>query len=504
MAKIVNPDGTVADTSGNFGSGLYLPEVKEQMFGAFDNALSLDEDNDKDDDSLFKYGVYQLATQKPDDIQNIQKVYGTSAMPVFEWVKTIQTGERTYNPNNPEDKALLNQYDALTKNTGVPEGFLTPEQIEAELIKDLTRTVGTTVATNVGMALGDPLLDQAGFSTPQLIGEGLKSSVGFGLPDTSVSSLTNKQREILIAKDAIYDPKIATKETAELFKLGDVYDQAKASGNTVDLGGGLTAYKKQTGTTTATDPSISGGFTKGDLDIDMGTKGGETTTDNMIAGLDEETASLYEKAGGAKASGNVSGSDIGTRTYPQRVADRFGDSRYQTAAVASAGVDFTLRLLQGEDAMDAATSAADTGVGTFIGGSLGGPVGAVIGATVAPKIFGRVICNELCRQNLMTKEDVVLDLKFTQKYLTQQHVNGYHAWAINVVRHLRKGKYIRLWKHIAQHRCNEIKYIMGKADKPDYLGKIYRHVFETTCFIVGYFKKQTDWSVLYKGEKNGT
>ena len=53
----------------------------------------------------------------------IYKVYGTSAMPVFEWVKTIQTGERTYNPNNPEDKALLNQYDALTRNTGVPEGF---------------------------------------------------------------------------------------------------------------------------------------------------------------------------------------------------------------------------------------------------------------------------------------------------------------------------------------------------------------------------------------------
>ena len=501
MAKIVNPDGTVADTSGNFGSGLYLPEVKEQMFGAFDNALSLDEDNDKDDDSLFKYGVYQLATQKPDDIQNIQKVYGTSAMPVFEWVKTIQTGERTYNPNNPEDKALLNQYDALTKNTGVPEGFLTPEQIEAELIKDLTRTVGTTVATNVGMALGDPLLDQAGFGTTQAIGEGLKSSVGFGLPDTSVTSLTNKQREILKANDAIYDPKIATKEAAELFELGDVYDQ----GTKVDLGGGLSGFKKLTGTTTGTEPSITGSGFEGDpIVFREGSSGGQTTTDNMIAGLDKETASLYESKGGAKATGNVSGSEIGTRTYTQRVADRFSDSRYQTAAVASAGTDFTLRLLQGEDPMDAATSAADTGVGTFIGGSLGGPVGAVIGATVAPKIFGRVICNELCRQNLMTKEDVVLDLKFTQKYLTQQHVNGYHAWAINVVRHLRKGKFIKLWKHIAQHRCNEIKYIMGKADKPDYLGKIYRHVFETTCFIVGYFKKQTDWSVLYKGEKNGT
>ena len=78
MAKIVNPDGTVTDTSGNFGSGLYLPEVKEQMFGAFDNALSLDEDNDKDDDSLFKYGVYQLATQKPDDGRNIQSIWNIS------------------------------------------------------------------------------------------------------------------------------------------------------------------------------------------------------------------------------------------------------------------------------------------------------------------------------------------------------------------------------------------------------------------------------------------
>ena len=294
--------------------------------GALDNLLTLDENDDKDDDTLFKYGVYQLATQTPDDVQNIQKVYGTSAMPVFEWVKTIQTGERTFNPNNPEDKALLNQYDAITKNAGVPEGFLTPEQIEAELIKDLTRTVGTTVATNVGMALGDPLLDQAGFGTTQAIGEGLKSSVGFGLPDTSVTSLTNKQREILKANDSIYDPRIATKETAELFELGNVYDQGKK----VNLGGGLTAFKKQTGTTPATQPSVTGtGFEGDPIVFKKGSSGGETTTDLNIAGLDKETASLYDSKGGAKATGNVSGSEIGTRKYPQRVADRFSDSRYQ-------------------------------------------------------------------------------------------------------------------------------------------------------------------------------
>ena len=61
-----------------------------------------------------------------------------------------------------------------------------------------------------------------------------------------------------------------------------------------------------------------------------------------------------------------------------------------------------------------------------------------------------------------------------------------------------KGKSIKLWHHIATHRLNEVKYILGKRNKPDYLGKIYRFVGESLCFIIGKFCKKTDWSVLYK------
>ena len=39
---------------------------------------------------------------------------------------------------------------------------------------------------------------------------------------------------------------------------------------------------------------------------------------------------------------------------------------------------------------------------------------------------GRVICNELSRQKLMTRHQVVLDYKFTRDYLTPTDVNGYH------------------------------------------------------------------------------
>ena len=482
MAKVVNPDGTVTDTSGQFGSGLYLPETKENIFGAF----SLDETQDNNNNNLFNYGVYQIATQKPPEDVNLQAVYGTSAMPVFEWVKTIQTGQRTYDPSSEFDQEMMNKYKGIQQQ-GLPEGFLTPEQIEQQLIDDSVRALGTTAAVNVGMSLGDPML--AGQSLPTKITEGLKSSVGFGMPNTSVGELTQSQLDIIDKGNLIYDPKIATKETADFFNLGDVYKEGKK----VPLGDGKVAYEMRTGTANkptldAVEGTVSGTTTKG-----------QVSTDKEIAGLKPETQTNYQKSGFGGADVPLERPDYGSRVY-----DRATSSQYITSSMVTAGVDFGIRLLQGEDAMDAATSAADTGIGTYIGGALGGPVGAIIGATVAPKLFGRVICNELCRQNLMTKEDVVLDLKFTQKYLTPQHVNGYHAWAINVVRHLRKGKYIKLWKHIAQHRCNEIKYIMGKTDKPDYLGKIYRHVFETTCFIVGYFKKQTDWSVLYKGEKNGT
>ena len=457
--------------------------------GALDNLLTLDETNDEEkDNNLFKYGVYQIASQKPDENLNIQKIYGTSAMPIFEWVKTIQTGERTYNPNNPSDVSLLNQYNDLTKNRGVPEGYLTPEQIEAELIKDATRTLGSTVGTNVGMALGDPMLEAAGFGFGQKVSEGLKSSIGFGLPDTSVSSLTNDQIKILKANpDAIYDPKIATKETADLFKLGDVYDQGKK----IDLGGGKSAF--QMGTGDVTFDTVEGKFV-----------GGQTSSDRTIEGLKPETQKLYEQKANFGA-GSVGSKDVAERSITERIGDRFADSRYQTAGYVSAGIDFGVRLVQGEDPMDAAKSAADTGLGTYIGGPLGGPVGAVIGATVVPKVFGRIICNELRRQNLMKPSDVTADLDFTVKYLTPRHIKGYQFWAVWVVLKLREGKMVKFWHHIAQHRCNEIKYILGKSDKPDYLGKLYRHIFEPICYVIGIFAKKRDISFLWKkGEKHGT
>ena len=151
-------------------------------------------------------------------------------------------------------------------------------------------------------------------------------------------------------------------------------------------------------------------------------------------------------------------------------------------------------LLAGEDFKDAAKGGVKAGVGAAIGNMILPGIGGFIGASLG----GRVICNELQRQGVMSRQNVLLDYRFTKDYLTPQHVNGYHVWAVHVVKQMRKGKGVKLWRHLAQHRANEIAYIYGKRDKPDYLGKIYRKILEPICWSVGFFCEKTDWSVLYK------
>ena len=166
-------------------------------------------------------------------------------------------------------------------------------------------------------------------------------------------------------------------------------------------------------------------------------------------------------------------------------------------ALGGAVANFGVQLLLGQDPVKAAKSAGAGAIGKVLGTAIGGPIVGFIGGALGRIIGGRVICNELMRQGLLTRKQVVLDYRFTRDYLTPTHVNGYHVWAVWMVKQMRKGKFVKFWKHVAGHRANEIAYIYGERDKPDYLGKVYRKILEPTCWVVGKFCKETNWSVLY-------
>tara|TARA_R100000278_G_scaffold19640_1_gene19034 strand:+ start:1 stop:1158 length:1158 start_codon:yes stop_codon:yes gene_type:complete len=99
----------------------------------------------------------------------------------------------------------------------------------------------------------------------------------------------------------------------------------------------------------------------------------------------------------------------------------------------------------------------------------------------------RVICTDLHRTGELSTRDWVRDTKFTFKKLSIQHVKGYLLWAEPTVRHIQKyPTYRKIWKHIAQHRANDIAWRLNEG-KFDLLGRIYAGIGEPLCWILGNF-----------------
>jgi hypothetical protein len=86
---------------------------------------------------------------------------------------------------------------------------------------------------------------------------------------------------------------------------------------------------------------------------------------------------------------------------------------------------------------------------------------------------GRVICTDLHRTGELSTRDWIRDTKFTFKTLSITHVKGYLLWAEPTVKHIQKyPRYRKVWKHIAQHRANDIAWRLNEG-KFDLLGRIY-------------------------------
>ena len=419
--------------------------------------LTLD-DEDKADKPIV-YGVYQTESQTPDanQLANLQNIYGTAAMPVFQWVRSIQTGTRQYNPADPVDQELLDEYREIIEQQGKPPELPDWSEIGKQVAIGTAGQVGQLAAQQVGAAMFDPYL------AAKTTGEKFMTGVGQTFGSTpqqlvsDTSSLAFDNIGDLKAGQTIY-PELANRKVAEATGNLDLYNALEGKGT--NLGDNITSYKPSDVNTAVQSESVSSNLTA------------EAITQSS------KTPTYF--------------SEVGDRLYGTEAA------KANWAGAAGAGiVNFGVQLAMGEDPEKAAKSAGASAIGTAVGNALLPGLGGVIGGVLGGVVGGRVICNELCRQGVMTRKQVVLDYKFTRDYLTPQHVNGYHVWAVWMVRQMRKGKFVKFWKHVAGHRANEIAYIYGERDKPDYLGKVYRKILEPTCWAVGYFCKRTDWSTLY-------
>jgi hypothetical protein len=377
--------------------------------------------------------VYQIGTQQPtlDSGVRLQDIYGTKAMPMFQFARRVQTGEVEFDPNN---------------------------QFHQEAANFISQTPD------------EDLLNQGiDISTKDILVEGGRAATG---------TLISKAGQL-------------ANQTGQPF-----FDSLVPAGkDLLTFGGGLDIPKGSIALPSATarnllstNPEVAAAVTKANI----AGEGGKTFaafSKNKIDQLNELRALQGESA--IDTTGAISQPgffESGFKGYAPGIAQ----------VGTTFGVDLAFNLLSGQKPLKAVKGAAITTAGTAIGTAVGGPIGGFIGGTLAKVFGGRVVCNELHRQGYLTREQVIDDYRFTRDFLSPQLVRGYHIWAIPVVNQLRKGRMVWFWRHLCVHRANEIAYVYGKREKPDYLGKIYRRLLEWPSWTMGLFCKKSDWSVLYK------
>ena len=123
--------------------------------------------------------------------------------------------------------------------------------------------------------------------------------------------------------------------------------------------------------------------------------------------------------------------------------------------------------------------------GASIGMAVGGPIGAVAGGIIGGILGGTVICTELHRQKLMSKEDCRLSWDFTINNFSKTHINGYWYWAVPMTKIMKKNKLVtKFWNHIMSNRTKDIKWRLVKS-KFNLLGRIYSILIENGSYIIG-------------------
>ena len=75
---------------------------QETIFGTLNFGENSNEQQENNEGTFPIFGLQSFAPQNLSD--KLQNIYGTKALPVFEWVKSIQTGTGTF--ANEDDESI--------------------------------------------------------------------------------------------------------------------------------------------------------------------------------------------------------------------------------------------------------------------------------------------------------------------------------------------------------------------------------------------------------------
>ena len=182
---------------------------------------------------------------------------------------------------------------------------------------------------------------------------------------------------------------------------------------------------------------------------------------------------------------------VPTTSLTQLTATPIGQTTVGGAATAGAiayGLSEVFKVKEKKGVTAGAT------IGSIVGGPVGAVVGGAVGGVVESVFGGTVICTELYRQKLMSKEDHRLSWNFTIDNFSDTHINGYWYWAVPMVKLMKKNKLAtKCWNHVMSNRTKDIKWRLKKG-KFNLLGRLYSMLIENGSYVIGklIFKKHKE------------
>jgi hypothetical protein len=165
------------------------------------------------------------------------------------------------------------------------------------------------------------------------------------------------------------------------------------------------------------------------------------------------------------------------------------------------GFNLGLDLLSGEPE-DALASGAGFLIGNALLPGIGGPIGSILsgiipfddiigglGDVLGGLFGGSVVCTELLRQGVMSKDLYVNDVMFAHLHMSDVVLTGYRYWGIPVVRLMRRSRTVTaIAAFFAVNRAHYIASITGAVaySKPRaVLGAVINTIGVPACYVLG-------------------
>lgn len=110
----------------------------------------------------------------------------------------------------------------------------------------------------------------------------------------------------------------------------------------------------------------------------------------------------------------------------------------------------------------------------------------------------KVICTELNRRGLLSRDDYLLGVRFVQEHLTARHERGYHFWALPVVRTMRRSPWsTAFWHVLAKARADHIAFVYGDGSRANRFGALLCAIGHPVCYLIGGLVREQGWRALY-------